>query len=198
MLRHKLAQLLHHIPVVLPVQLIGVTPDIEEPGLLIGAGNEFLCQRHQLVVGMMAGGIPDEEVLRNVEAMGRMDGSGPLVSGQTQQLHHLLIIAAIGIGKHFQRTARERLQPALVLNQIVHGKRRADGIQEGVVQPVAPDFMGMVDRLHLLLVDFGHVQLLLPRVSFRPSRAEFKLKVHFRAYCRNSSASRRSCTTQSS
>ena len=107
---------------------------------------------------MVAGGVPGEEILRDIEAVGGMDGPGSLVARQGQKLHHLLVEAAVGIGKHLQGPARELLQPTAVLDDLVHSKGGAHGFQRGMVQAVARDFMAPVDLGHFFLRNFGAVQ----------------------------------------
>ncbi len=112
---------------------------------------------------MVAGGIPDEVILRHLEFVGGPDCSGPLISGQPEHFYHLVIIPAKWVGKGLQRSAGQLLQPALILNDFIHSQGRSHRIQRGMVQAVTADLMGAVDILYFLRRDLGDIQVLFPR-----------------------------------
>ena len=115
---------------------------------------------------MVAGGIPQQEILRQVKAVGGVHRSGPLISGQGEQLHHLVVVQAEGIGEHFQGPPGKGFQAALVLDDLIHGKGSADGIQGGMVEPMAADFVTLINLSHFLRGNFGNIDVLS---SGRPS-----------------------------
>ena len=68
---HEVNKLFDHVPVVIVVKLVGVSPEIEEAGGESEVSlHEFLCQLHQSRTVVMAGGGKAEPVLGKVEILG--------------------------------------------------------------------------------------------------------------------------------
>ena len=98
---HKFGKFLNHMPVVVIVKLIAVSPNIEQHGRtpqIYRGSEEFLRQLHKLRVFVVAGGIQLQPVLGEMETVRRADSTGIGHATHIQNVDDCIIVNTVGIG----------------------------------------------------------------------------------------------------
>ena len=138
---------LHHIPVPVHVEFVGVAPEVEQPGQTEERfpGAELLGQRHQLRVPVVAGGVPGEEIPRQVKSMGGSDRAGIADPGGPEHGEHPIVVQAEGIGVSPDGIRHQRLQRRAVLQDLPQRRGAAAG-KRRVPDPVSRHLVVLVER----------------------------------------------------
>ena len=141
---HALAEGFDAVPVVVGVELVGVSPDIEQPGGIPPVGltvYERLGQIEETLIVVVAGGGHTEPVGGDGEVARGHGGAGVGDVVVAEDLHGHVAEGAHGVGAPTNQAVEELLQRLAVLGHLVIGDGAGNTVQEGVGVAVDGDLV---------------------------------------------------------